>query len=132
MPLEIDLIYAIEGQEITRRSQVVKEDSTLAVTADVTSINAKVYDINGDIDTPIAEEVLVPEQVMSDTPQLEGWKRDKVGYNSKWTADRTYFPVGGHTYQVEVTYNLVSEGFVSLDAPAMDVFQVRTTGVRTR
>lgn len=122
-----------ERTPVTHRDQFYKEDGTFYTSDDVYEGTAYVYDENSD--TPndaIYTESLVLDEVFFDAAQTDsGWRQDDVGYNFKWTAPSFAFPLGGHSYRVEIYVETVSDSNFEASAPHRRSFYVKTKGSRT-
>lgn len=123
----VDVVEAFQGQDITWRAQVLKEDKTLLTQADIASITARIFRLP----STTAEQVvpLIIQEVVYDAAQVEGWKGADPGYNFKWVADGIYFPLGSARYRVEVKFSAYSTSGVTLDTPVFSVFEVKTEEV---
>lgn len=124
---DVQVIESFQGQDITWRSQVLKEDKTLLVQGDIASITARIFLLP----TTTAEQVvpLIIQETVYDAAQTEGWEGADPGYNFKWVADGLYFPKGSVRYRVEIKFSVYSASGVTLDTPVFDVFEVVTTEV---
>lgn len=126
-------IVAEERTQVTHRDQFYKEDGTFYVSDDVYEATARVFDENSDTpNTAIYTESLVLDEVFYDTAQLDAaWRQDDVGYNFKWTAPSVAFPLGGHTYRVEIRVETTSDSNFEASAPHRRQFYVKTRGGRS-
>jgi hypothetical protein len=124
-----DVITTYQGQDITRRAQVLHEDGTLVLQGDLASVTARVFRTPSV--TPEQVVPLIVQEVVYDTAQTEGWTGSDPGYNFKWTADGSYFSKGSQIYRVEISFRIYSTSGVSLDTPAYEVFHVKTKEILT-
>lgn len=81
--------------------------------ADFSSIERKVFDLDGDTpDTPADETTLTVSDVILDTPVNDNvWNRDDIGYNFKNVLPPALIPVGNHVYSVQYKFTLTG-GYV--------------------
>lgn len=126
----VDVIKTKQGQDVTWRSQVLKEDGSLITQADLLSITARVFRLGSATSTTAEQSIpIIIQDAVYDAAQTEGWNGADPGYNFKWVADGIYFLRGSARYRVEIEFSALSTSNVSLDTPIYDIFEVETEEV---